>query len=342
MDFSANVSSEKARKLGLLFRKLQPKAEDFLDERFFPSPEEDSEDVARFFFFITGIDHRTSPLGQSFEGFVDGEYFQGADLLWHLALRKYREDPGFFEPRRMARITAKDIQNWLTVNQPVLVTIRNPSQRAELLRDCGQKLADFYNGSVLTLLDQAENKLLVSSSSTRLGLLDHLARFKAYEDPVRKKSFLLLKFLLRRRLWTLDDPENLRIPVDNHLIRIALRTGIVKVSSSFGEVLRARRVITVANDVALRQVVADAFVEVARHAKQLVLELDDFLWHFGRLCCTATSPICNKGCSTHCFVATNLLPLSCELQCPLGEVCTANSKISLREIQEPTLDTWYY
>jgi hypothetical protein len=342
MDFSARVSSAKAQKLGFLFRKLQPKAEDFLDERFFPGPEENPEDVVRFFFFITGIDHRTSPLGQSFEGLVEEEYFQGADLLWHLALRKYRENPAFFEPHQMARITTKNVKKWLTITQPVEVTIRNPSQRAELLRDCGQKLEDIYEGSALNLLDQAENRLSDSPSGISLGLLDHLARFKAYEDPAQKKSFLLLKFLLRRQLWVLDDPENLRIPVDNHLIRIALRTGIVKVPPSFEEMLLGRQLITVDNDIALRQVIADAFVEVAIHAKQPVLELDDFLWHFGRLCCTATSPICNRGCSKQCFVASDLLPLSCDHQCPLREACTALSEVRYRVFQEPKLDTWYY
>ncbi len=342
MDFSVNVSLAKARKLGTLFRKLQPKAEDFLDNRFFPSPKENPEDVVRFFFFITGIDHRTSPLGQSFEGLVEEEYFQGADLLWHLALRKYHENPAFFEPKQMAHITTKHVKEWLTVIQPVQVTIRNPSQRAELLRDCGRKLKGLYKSSVLNLLEQAENKLLGSPSSTSLGLLDHLARFKAYEDPARKKSYLLLKFLLRRRLWTLEDPENLRIPVDNHLIRIALRTGIVQVSPSFEQNLRDRRELTVADDVALRQVIADAFAEVASYAKHPILELDDFLWHFGRLCCKATSPICDTGCSTKCFVATDLLPLSCSLQCPLRDACTAFSEPRYRELQEPKLDTFYY
>lgn len=342
MGFSANISSDKTRKLGLHFRRLQPKAEDFLDTRFFPALEEDPEDVTRFFFFITGIDHRTSPTGQSFEGFIEEEYFQGADLLWHLAFRKYRENLGFFKAHRMARITVKDVKQWLTVKQPVQVTIRNPKQRAELLRDCGQKLAKFYNGSVLTLLDQAGNRLSVSSSCNHVGLLDHLARFKAYEDPARKKSFLLLKFLLRRRLWTLDDPENLRIPVDNHLIRIALRTGIVKVSPSFEAVLRDGRVITIADDIALREVISDAFVEVVRYAKLPVLELDDFLWHFGRLCCKADSPICYEGCTTQCFVATDLLSFSCDLQCPLRESCTAYSEVRYRELKEPKLDTLYY
>jgi hypothetical protein len=341
MDLTVNVSSENTQRLGYLFRRLQPKAEDFLDKRFFPPPEENPEDVARFFFFMTGIDHRTSPVGQSFEGIIDEEYFQGADLLWHLALRRFRENPRFFEAHTMAQITATTVKQWLTVANPIQVTIRNPTQRAELLRDCGQKLARGYNGSVLTLLNQAENKL-VNTSATHVGLLDHLSRFKAYEDPARKKSFLLLKFLVRRKLWAIDDPENLRIPVDNHLIRIALRTGVVQIPPHFEAVLRDEQGITATTDIALRTVIAEAFKEVASYAGHPVLELDDFLWHFGRLCCKAESPICETGCSSRCYVATDLLSHACDFECPLSESCAAYSDTRLRVLKEPKVDTFYY
>ncbi|OYT56351.1 MAG: hypothetical protein B6U76_04010, partial [Desulfurococcales archaeon ex4484_217_2] len=59
-------------------------------------------------------------------------------------------------------------------------------------------------------------------------LIDRLKTFRAYEDPVEKKSFLLVKFLERRGIFKPIDKENLHVPVDNHLVRIAFRLGIVK------------------------------------------------------------------------------------------------------------------
>ncbi|MFX1564179.1 MAG: hypothetical protein ACFFDP_12825, partial [Promethearchaeota archaeon] len=287
MSTSAEVLPEQASKLGILIRKLNPVADDFLDQRFFPDAEDNPEQIARFFFFTTSIDHRTSPPSQSFEGLVDGQYFQGADLLWHLSLQKYQQNPSFFAPSQMARITKDTVHRWFTINKPVKVTIRNPAERAELLQDCGRQLAKNYNNSVLSLLDKAGHRLTPTPNGVNPGFLSLLSQFRAYEDPANKKSLLLLKFLLRRQLWTIEDTDKLQIPVDNHLTRIALRTGIVTLSSSLDDRLRKQQPISLDEDIELRRTVANAYSLVANHAERSILELDDFFWHFGRQCCLA-------------------------------------------------------
>jgi hypothetical protein len=301
------------------------------------------ERVARFFFFVTSIDHRTSPPGQSFEGFVEGQYFQGSDLLWHLSLRKYQTDNDFFNPSRMATLAEADVQQWLTVQRPAPVTIRNAGARTALLRDCGGVLLEKYDGSVLALLERASHRVVRAVDKAHPGLLSLLASFKAYEDPASKKAFLLLKFLLRRGLWTVDDIDQIRIPVDNHLSRIAFRTGVVDVSPDLARKLREAIPLGVGTDIALRRIVGDAYAHVAQQAQRPVLELDDFLWHFGRQCCTADlPPVCVRGCSVACYVATNLLPSGCRLECPLHQSCKAYHDVSRRQLREAKLETWYY
>jgi hypothetical protein len=339
----ARVSTPQARKLGVLLHALAPAAESFVDGRYFPPSDDATEQVARFFFFVTSIDHRTSPPGQSFEGLVEGQYFQGSDLLWHLSLRKYQADSDFFDPARMATLTEADLREWLTVQTPVQVTIRNPGERAALLRDCGQRLLETYKGSVLNLLKRTSHRLTRTVDKAHPGLLSLLAKFKAYEDPATKKTFLLLKFLLRRGLWTVSDIDQVRIPVDNHLSRIAFRTGIVDVSPGLANKLRQAIPIEVATDIALRRVVADAYARVAQQAQRSVLELDDFLWHFGRQCCTADlPPVCVRGCSAACYAATALLPSRCRSECPLHQSCMAYNDVSRRQLREAKLETWYY
>ncbi|MFX1563036.1 MAG: queuosine salvage family protein [Promethearchaeota archaeon] len=345
MSDPTSVCLNQTRKLGLLIRKLNPFADDFLDTNFFPNSEDDSEDVARFFFFTTSIDHRTSPPGQSFEGLVNGHYFQGADLLWHLSLQKYHQNPSFFAPSHMADMTTSLTRKWFTLSKPSRVTIRNPAERAKLLKDCGQQLIRKYDGSVLVLLNQAHHRLTPSSDGTNPGILSMLSQFKAYEDPAKKKSLLLLKFLLRRQLWTIEDSNQLHIPVDNHLIRIALRTGIITISPTLAEKLKRQQPISIIEDIALRRVVADAFSLVAHHASRFILELDDFLWHFGRQCCLAKSPTCTHyagSCTKECYVAEQLLPASCSRVCPLSEACLASTEVSRISLVEPKVKTWYY
>ncbi|MFW9830335.1 MAG: queuosine salvage family protein, partial [Candidatus Thorarchaeota archaeon] len=251
MNNLVRISTNQSQKLGNLLHTLRPHTEDFLDPLLFPSQEYNNEDIARFFFFVTSIDHRTSPRGKSFEGIVKDGYFQGADLLWHLSLRKFQQNPINFHPEEMVKITSTQIRRWYTVTEPNRVTISNPAERATLLRDCGQQLRNNYSSSVLELLAAAQHRILPDQDIGTLGLLKLLSEFKAYEDPTRKKSFLFLKFILRRNLWSHTDTNNIRIPVDNHLTRIALRTGIVKVSPNFAKILRQRIPLTLRRDVEL-------------------------------------------------------------------------------------------
>ncbi len=342
VDTAAIVSSPKCQQLGNLLNKFHLKTEDFLDPRFFPPTDADPEDVTRFFFFVTSIDHRTSPPGKSFEGLVDGEYFHGADLLWHLCLRKFKQKPWFFHPSKMAKISTKEIKDWLTVDQPKSVTIRKPAQRAALLRFSGKLLSRKYQNSVLALLKAARNQVVSEMPTSGPGLLDLLSEFKAYEDPVSKKSLLLIKFLLRRNLWKAKDLGRVQIPVDNHLLRIALRIGLVRVSGTLANLLECRIPFTIEMDTRLRERISRAYSIVGIYAKRSVIELDDFFWHFGRQCCTFNTPVCVLGCTSKCYVAQNLLDIPCHGTCPLRSVCLAYNDDRQRALVEPKLETWYY
>ena len=341
MKYSVKVSSRQSERLGNRLQSLHLKTEDFLNPHLFPQPTAATEDATRFFFFVTGIDHRTSPPGQSFEGIVDGVHFQGADLLWHLSVRRFNQDPDSFHPSRMAKITAQEVREWFSINRPKPVTIRNPAERAALLRDSGTLLTKKYQGSVLNLLRQAHHR--VSRNSTgKGGLLSLLSEFQAYEDPAKKKSYLLLKFLLRRGLWAHDDADSLRIPVDNHLTRIALRTGIVDVSRKLADLLRNQTRISLKTDIALRTTIGDAYQQVGIASERSVLELDDFFWHFGRECCLFDAPVCVTECQAHCVVSEKLLQLGCQNECPLGTICLAYDDDVQRSLVEPKIKTWYY
>jgi hypothetical protein len=342
VDYSVTISDIQSAKLGRLLAKLHPKAEQFLDPNLFPSKNYPPEEITRFFFFVTGIDHRTSPPNQSFEGIVDGEYFQGADLLWHLSLRKFMQDPHLFDPSVMAEISTETVSDWYTVYEPTEVTIRAPNERAALLRNSGSHLVKYYQGSVRNLLEAAGHRITSDTRIHHSGLMERLSHVKAYEDPAEKKGYLFLKFILRRNLWMITDADQVRIPVDNHLSRIALRTGIVNVPTKFASHLRLQKPLALEIDVHLRKVIGAAYSKVATSASRTVLELDDFFWHFGRQCCLAANPICVTGCTKECYVVQHLLDHPCPGTCPLSSVCPASTNEKQRALLEPKLNTWYY
>ena len=114
-------------------------------------------------------------------------------------------------------------------------------------------------------------------------------------DPVEKKPMLLAKFLIARGVFKPVDPWNLDVPVDNHLTRIALRTGLVRVEGLLWEKIKGGREFTSEEDVLLRLVVRRAYRVVARNAGIDPGVIDDVLWIHGRKVCLRDSePLCSK------------------------------------------------
>lgn len=306
----------------------------FTDPKYYPPPGTENELVLRYFIFMVAIDHRTSRYGP-FEGYVDNEFYHGADLLYRLGMKKFEEDPEFFDPHRMSRITTDEVKSWLSAesHDGKLVTIWDPEKRAFLLRDLGKRLMELYGGRVQKLLDSSRGRLKGPNS---FGLIDKMKVFTAYSDPVEKKAYLYAKFISRRGLFTYSDPENAEVPVDNHLVRIALRLGIVSLEKRLWEKIIHRERFTWDEDITLRLAVKRAYKLLARITGVDPLVMDDFLWLFGRHCCTREKPTCAVGCVGKC----RKLKL-CYDECPFNSKCL--NKARAEEIIEHNyLDTYYY
>jgi len=292
--------------------------EEFADPRFYPSKSEEPEKVLRYFFFMVAIDHRTSRFGP-FEGYVDGEFFHGADMLYRLGKLRYDRDPDFFSPERMSAITTEDVKKWLTT--PNGVTIWDPDVRAELLRDAGRKLLKFFGGSISRLINASNGYI---RSPTSVGLSSFFKVFKAYSDPVEKKFFLFIKFITRRKLLRVVDEHNIETPVDNHLTRIALRLRIIRIREELFQKILSGAEFTEREDIEIRMAVREAYRLLSHISGIRPDYLDDYLWTFGRKYCTREKPICeNTGI------------------CPLSHVCASYGKASTIT-EHNFVDTFFY
>ncbi len=288
--------------------------DDFTDPRYYPPPSDDPESVARYFYFMVAIDHRTSRHGP-FEGYVDEEFYHGADLLYRLGKRAYDEDPDFFSPERMARIRPEDVAKWLSVGE---AKIWDPEVRAALLRDAAQKLLKYYGSRVTNLIEASGSRLKEDLSPT--GFIQRLRPILPYSDPIEKKAHLLAKFLNRRRILNHRDPWNEEVPVDNHLTRIALRLGIVQLHGELKQKVARGAEVSDEEDIRIRQAVKQAYKLIARAANTRPYILDDYLWTHGRKTCTHGKPKCHK--------------------CPLRKACKAHKTNQYTE--EHTWWGYYY
>ncbi len=323
------VNREECLRLASAIRHLKFAVDEFKDPLLFPPENASPEEVANFFFFVVAIDHRTR---LKFEGVIDGKKLHGSELLYALA-RKRKE---YFAAEKMQRISKREVKEWLSTEE---ISIPDPEVRGMLLRDCAIKLLKYYNGSALELIKAADGYLL---REDRRGLLQLLAQFKAYSDPLSKKSFLLVKFLERRKLFEIKDIENLHIPVDNVLARIALRTGIIEVMDKKLETkLKKNLPANQRDDRDIRSAAQKAYDIISSESGLKITLLDDIFWTMGRACCSRENPVC-FNCGFESCRASHLLGIECRHSCIFIAGCKAASDSSYRAYFEPNFKTWYY
>jgi hypothetical protein len=293
--------------------------------------------LADFFFF-------NSALLFDFYGLeteIDGEYLKGSDLFFTFAKRRAQGDPGFFSAARMADLTVSDYQAlYAPDGDPTHTLINRAEERVAILRDLAQGLLRDYGSSTLTLLAACEQRLFTPQGT---GLLDRLSKFEGYNDPHFKKAFVFLKALDKLNLWHAHDTENLFIPVDYHLIRMALRTGMVTVTDpGLSGQLHSRSPASEADDWEIREVVKRAYKALEEHSGIDVFVLDEIFWTIGRSCCHyARPPRCTTCDFTDCSVMKSF-DYDCPGRCPLTTTCLGARDEHYRTFFEPRLVTTYY
>jgi len=295
------IDVDKAEEVASRLRELRIERDRYETPRLYPPMGDPREDQLAFFTAMVAVDHRTSTPWDSFEGYIGGEFYHGADALYRLGRLAY--DEGLFKAERLANLTPREALKLFSVGGKTLWDFYT---RLYLLRDLGKKA-----------LARGGFEGLVSVGSIK-ELRERLAKVRAYEDPVAKKTLLLAKFLDGRRLADFKDVNEADVPVDNHLSRISYRLGIVEVDYDFLEsgVETSRD-----EDIRLRETVKTAWRIVAKFADLHPFALDDFLWNFGRTVCIRERPNCG--------------------QCPLREVCKAH-KLGRYPPEHLHLATWYY
>jgi hypothetical protein len=206
--------------------------------------------------FLTAIDHRT---GYERAHEVDGEGpFEGSELLWRLGTLAERRDPGLLSAVRLREADAAVVEEIFRAGDE---TVAGAAGRAELWRDLAAGLERDYEGSAERLL--AVSDCMLGGPG---GLLDRLAAFDAFGDPIRKKAFLFAKIAERRGWLEVADPQSWEVCADNVLMRLALRSGLVEAGSR-DEVRAATRA---------------AFKRVSAESGVAPPVLDDLLWELGR------------------------------------------------------------
>jgi hypothetical protein len=206
--------------------------------------------------FLCAIDHSS---GYEKRHLVDGEGpYSGSELLWHLGCAAERRAPGTLSALSLRDVSAAGVEDMFRIDGE---TASRAEERARLWRELAAGLIADYQGGAERLLEAAGGWLRGAD-----GLIERLARFEAYSDPLEKKSFLFAKVAARRGWFEVRDPESWEVCADNVLMRLALRSGLVEPGPA--ETVRAD------TRAALKALALKADVSPP--------VLDDLLWELGR------------------------------------------------------------
>jgi len=337
---NAELDADQVRAFASAVRRFSFRFDRFDEPLMYPSDAADVEATASYFLFMVAIDHRTETPGQQFKALVNGIPLRGAELLWALGKREFDKSPESFSAKRMSQVSTEDVRRIFSVDGPVPVQVAGPDKRAELLRDAAKRLLRDYHGSVLQMIRLCEGQLRAAGGG---GLLDRLTMLKAYSDPKSKKSFLLVKFLERRHLLEVKDPQNLHVPVDNVLQRIALRAGIVVITrQTLARAIREECPIDKGTDLEVRGAVERAFDAVSEFLGLSPTYLDDILWEFGRAHCRLPTPTCGELPDEESRRVHRLIISGPRDRCPFSDGCKGYLNPDRWSLREPTFSTTYF
>src|SRR4029078_5868346 len=101
--------------------------------------------------------------------------------------------------------------------------LHDPERRAKLWDDLSKGMLKSYGGQAEQLIEASGGKL-----AGQTGALVRLSEFDAFADPPRKQAFLLCKSGGSRSWLEATVPENWEVSSDNLLMRLALRSGLVR------------------------------------------------------------------------------------------------------------------
>lgn len=264
---------------------------DFVSSRVIPEDREDSalegfsgRQIANFYLLLVALCHQTSPRGRPpLEGTIGNRHLRGWDYLSAKLEAAARNSSSIISPRYWAEVGGADLRS-LFRDERLGERLSDPSSRAGLVRDLGKKMLNNAWESADDLYALSKGRIASDSPN----LLDLLSQFRAYCDPVRKKSFFYLALMRNAGVWTYADPENLGAPVDYHEVRGHLRIGTVQICDpELRSKLLAGKEVTAEEDVSIRQAVHEALMLVSEYSGlKNPSRLHYMFWNIFRSCCT--------------------------------------------------------
>lgn len=214
-------------------------------------------------------------------GTIDGVRYRGAMYMWRCLRRaEQREDVDLLDARVLATLSAYDFDALFTDDLETNPLSIAREDRLANLRDLGNRLQSEWDGLFFNVVRACGGSL---ASFAQLS-----SSFRAFDDPVYKLTMVNAILHSGSDIYRFRDEP---LPaIDYHLLRHALRQGLIRPSTGLAEKLRCGSVLSPVEGGELRRVALVAFLELATRAQVSGELLDNAYWR-NRVNCTDV-PVC--------------------------------------------------
>ena len=225
---------------------------------------------------------------------IDGHERKGSDYIGAAYSRMLDSDPDFFSVNRQANLSKEELEIILSDDDG-----NCPMPAIELHLSEAQSY-----GQDMSALGMTPAKIIQKTKGSRTPMADLLRilwNIGGYKnDPLQKKSALLIYILLNRpeNFLQLGDSEEELPCIDYHLMRTALRTGMVSVSDTYlQQKITRRELVSEEQEYDVRQNVYKAINMLVDTSPNLnMVSVDQFLFRMRKGCPEMSEPDC-KSCT---------------------------------------------
>lgn len=266
-------------------------------------PELNHPNAVEFFFFVCLHQHgfwygNDRGYEGYLEGMINGKRRKGSDLLWEVCKRALDRDKNVFSPIKLFAISPEKLMQEIFCDDNGPIPFPDIEKRFILTK----KYADVFIShdiSPKSLLNREEGvRWLATDTGNNLhDFIANLRRVSGFDkDPLHKKSLLLAMALANRpeEFLKINDPENWKPIVDYHLMRTALRLGMVELSNNEKLINTDRIWVSELQENHIRTLVFHAVELLIKQSGKPMSFVDNKLWMARKYCPEMKEPNCEK------------------------------------------------
>lgn len=216
------------------------------------------------------------------------EKVKGSDLMWKSLKLAFDCDNRVVTPEYLSRISPKDFKHTLSDDDGPIVF---PDWEARYILTKKYATWFFEHKTHPSHIVQEAN----DSSSPLFFFSQIMKKVPGYDDPFMKKTYLLAMALSERpeKFLKITDPEHWMPIVDYHLMRLALRMGMVVVrDKELKGILSRREWIDASDEEEIRMNTLIAMKEIMRLSKKPFPLIDNAFWKGRKFCPEMETPNC--------------------------------------------------